>query len=100
MEMTDLPTTVVAWWSGVDPVRPSEANGRRLLLERGEKEGFAWRSLAECGRVDMLLNLSSGDLVLTRALLKSGLKMGGSKRRGADYRGMNAILYKRIAAEL
>ena len=69
-----------------------------MLLERGEKEGFAWRSLAECGRVDMLLNLSSGDLVLTRALLKSGLKVGG-KRRGADYRGMSVVTYKKLNSE-
>ena len=88
-----VPPTHYAVWVGEPDY--SEANGRRLLLERGEKEGFAWRSLPECGRVDMLLNLSSGDLVLTRALLKSGLKVGG-KRRGADYRGMNTIFYKKI----
>ena len=82
---------------GADPLRPSEAgNGRRLALERGEKEGFAVRSEAGSGRLDMLLNLASGDLLLTRVLLKSGLKMGGQRRR-VDYRGMNAVTYKKIS---
>ena len=66
VELTELPTSVVTWFSGGDPIRPSDGGRRRLLLERGEKEGFAWRSRAESGRVDMLLNLSSGDLLLTR----------------------------------
>ena len=67
VELTELPTSVVTWFSGADPIQSSKVNeGRRLLLERGEKEGFAWRSRAESGRVDMLLNLSSGDLLLTR----------------------------------
>ena len=54
------------------------------------------RSEAGSGRVDMLLNLASGDLLLTRVLLKSGLKMGGQRRR-VDYRGMNAVTYKKIS---
>ena len=81
---------------GADPIRPSEADsGRRWLLVRGEKEGFAVRSGAGFGRLDMLINLASGDLLLTRVLLKSGLKMGGQRRM--DYRGMNAVTYKKIS---
>ena len=82
---------------GADPIRPSEAdNGRHLLLEMEEKEGFAtdWRSHSEGDRVDMLL-MASGDLVLTRCLNMSGLKIGGKKRE-ADNRGMCAVTYKKI----
>ena len=45
----------------------------------------------------MLVSLSSGELLLTRVLVKSGLLMGeglAGKRR--DYRGINSITYKRI----
>ena len=82
---------------GADPIRPSEAiNGRVLPLERGEKEGFAmdWRSHSEGDRVDMLL-MASGELLLTKVLTMSGLKIGG-KRREADYRGMCAVTYKKL----
>ena len=82
---------------GADPIRPSEAdNGRHLLLEMGEKEGFAtdWRSYNQGDRVDMLL-MASGELLLTRSLTMSGLKIGG-KRREADYRGVCAVAYKKI----
>ena len=78
-------------------IRPSEADsGRRLMLERGEKEGFAtdWRSYNQGDRVDMLL-MASGELLLTRSLTMSGLKIGG-KRREADYRGVCAVTYKKI----
>ena len=49
----------------------------------------------------MLVSLSSGELLLTRALVKSGLLMGGGavgkrRRRKGDYRGVNVITYKRI----
>ena len=49
----------------------------------------------------MLVSLSSGELLLTRVLVKSGLLMGGGavgkRRRGkAGYRGINVITYKRI----
>merc|ERR1711874_287299 len=99
VELTELPATVWGRGFGADPIRPSEADsGRRWLLVRGEKEGFAtdWRSEAGSGHLDMLINLASGDLLLTRVLLKSGLKMGGQRRR-LDYRGMNAVTYKKIS---
>ena len=51
----------------------------------------------------MLVSLSSGELLLTRVLVKSGLLMGGGavgkgrrSRRREDYRGINVITYKRI----
>ena len=77
-------------------IRPSEAVNRRWLLERGEKEGVAtdWRSHSEGDRVDMLL-MGSGELVLTKVLTMSGLKIGG-KRRKADYRGVCAVTYKKL----
>ena len=71
-----------------------------MLLARVEKEGFAtdWRSEAGFGHLDMLVNMSSGDLLLTRVLLKSGLKMGSYGRRvDYSYRGMNVVTYKKIS---
>ena len=81
---------------GPVPIPPSEAVTRLWQLERGEKEGVAmdWRSHSEGDRVDMLL-MGSGELVLTKVLTMSGLKIGG-KRREADYRGMCAVIYKKI----
>ena len=81
---------------GAGPIRPSEADcGKRLLLERGEREGFAtdWRSYSEGDRVDMLL-MASDELLLTRVFTRSGLKIGGKRR--ADYRGVCALTYKKL----
>ena len=81
---------------GPVPIRPSEAVTRLRLLERGEKEGVAmdWRSHSEGDRVDMLL-MASGELLLTKVLIMSGLKIGG-KRREADFRGMCSVTYKKL----
>ena len=53
------------------------------------------------GGVNMLVSLSSGELLQTRVLVKSGLLIEGGvggkrRRRKADYRGINVITYKRI----
>ena len=66
------------------------------MLERGEKEGVAtdWGSHLEGDRVDLLL-MASDELLLTKVLTMSGLKIGGRKRE-ADYRGVCAIKYKKL----
>ena len=42
-----------------------------------------------------MLLMASGELVLTKVLTMSGLKIGG-KRREADYRGVCSVTYKKL----
>ena len=77
------------------------------MLERGETEGVAtvgglvrwggmgWGGVG--GRVDLLL-MASDELVLTKVLTMSGLKIqfNGGRKREADYRGVCAITYKKL----
>ena len=116
VEFMELPTTVwhgMTWGDVPGPVRPTEADNndndpfgirggwRRVFSgDLEEKEGIATsRSFHGDCRVSKLLSLASGELLLTRAMLKSGLMMGykegsESRRRKADYRGLNVITYK------
>ena len=91
-------------------MRPSEADNNDPLGIRcserwvfggllEEKEGVATsRTWPGDFRVNMLLNLGSGELLLTRARCKSGLgdMVGGKRWRKADYRGLNVITYKMV----
>ena len=102
--MNELPPTVLAtYFGGEDPQRPSQNSLQRIIFgaHLEEKEGLAitktWPGYC---RIDMLAQIGSRDLQLTRAMVKSDLMMGNTgsekRRRKGAYRGLNVITFKML----
>ena len=106
VEVWELPpSTLTKYYGGEDPLRPSEdaATKRIVFVARFEEnEGMAtsrtWHG--DC-KVNMLLSLEDGGLLLTKAMVKASLYMGYTgaerRRRKGAYRGLNQITFKMLA---
>ena len=106
VELNELPPTVLATYFGPHThylQRPSQNSLQRFIFgaHLEEKEGLAitktWPGYC---RIDMLAQIGSRDLQLTRAMVKSDLMMGNTgaekRRRKGAYRGLNVITFKML----